>query len=108
MPNATRLSYTPVKALELIREYRSLDAQPLWKQHFERVTLHVRSDGAAEGQAYAPVVRAGRNDHGGAMARLLVTRLWVGVKPDQVDARRTIGRPYHAMVTTTRPDQAFI
>src|SRR5438552_1767196 len=89
-----RLSDAPVEALDLIREDRSLDAHPVWEQHFKGITLHVRGDGAAESQAHTTVVGARRDDHRRAMSRMLM---------DEIPTRRYIGRHYQASRPTALP-----
>jgi hypothetical protein len=54
--NAPRLSHAPVKALDLIGQYRSLDAKPLGEQNLEGISLDLGGDGTAEGQSHAAVV----------------------------------------------------
>jgi hypothetical protein len=54
--NTPRLSHTPVEALDLIREYRAFDTEPLREQHLEGISLDLRGDGAAEGQPHAAIV----------------------------------------------------
>src|SRR5437763_15607579 len=73
--NAARLSNSPVQALELIRENRPLDAEPRRKEHVEWISLHLRGDRAAGGQAHPAVVRTRRGQQRRPMPRLLVTRL---------------------------------
>src|SRR5215471_1378303 len=82
--DAPRLSSAPVKALDLIREDRALDTQPLREPNLEGIALHLRGDGAAEGQPDPAVVGAWRDHHRGAMTPVLVARLRAELEPDQV------------------------
>jgi hypothetical protein len=65
-----------------------VDLEARRQLHLERIALDLRRDGAEQSEADAPVIDRGRDYDRWTLARLLVPRLRVELKPDDVAAFR--------------------
>src|SRR5436309_15130238 len=102
--NAPRFSRSPVEASQLVRENDPRHLQTTRQGDLERIALHLGRYWTAQRQTNTTVVGNWRDNQRRTMPRLLVTGLWIELKPDQITSARNIGgRHYHASRPTASP-----
>lgn len=92
----------PIEALNMVYQHNSICVGVFWQDDFKWVSLLPARNGAADSQARRLVEDLPRQNESGAAARLLVSRLWIEIGPNNIAAIRNIGH-YQISLPTGGP-----